>query len=579
MGKSLVRRLFTSAVLLAVVLGLVPAAAIATDYQSGATPTWIPNGQVWAMAVTPSRIYLGGDFTSLKNPATGSTVTRQHLAAIDRSTGNPTSWAPDVVGNPAEVDVNGNRTNPVVGALNVASDGSVFVGGDFNKVEGKTRNFIASVDKDGVVLDTFQPVVNGRVWDFARAGTNLYVVGQFGQVNTVTRHGAALLSTVDGSLITAWNADLGTDLSVTGGKAQAVAISGDTVFLGGTFEKIHGRTQRFLGSVNATTGADTTWAPLSQCENPDSICRVRDLAVDSTRLYAAIGGEPGGRAAAWNLGVLTPAPLWKSDTDGEVQAVTVYDGIVYFGGHFDLKVSEMDLTVDPPVIKKTTARRQFFAADPATGAVLPFKLPLASPSIPGLRAIHADSQGIRIAGETQITGKPYKNFITFAALGKTVPGPVEVTKVTVKTKGCKTCKVRLTENRGGGAAWSSGWEKGKKGTTHFTVPTSRTHGLTVQVEAPWEKKQKKTAEVVMRYKGQGVGDKVSAKEAQKAKKATSCYAGTTASDLTFTAKVKKSKTGSKVAARAWVIKTQKFDKPIRKAPKGVLTTKKPTKCS
>ncbi len=309
---------------------------------------------------------------------------------------------------------------------------------------------------------------------------------------------------------------------------------------------------------------------------------MRDLAVDGSRVFAAIGGEPGGRAVAWALDDLTGTPLWKNDTDGEVQAVTVYDGVAYFGGHFGTRVQEMNLGVTLPTIRQTHGRNQFFAANPATGDVLAYQLPTILPATPGIRVIQADSKALRVGGQTQINGKPYKNFLTFAHPGVSIAGPVAITKmtkVTVKTKGCKTCKVRLTENRGSGAAWSSSWVKGTKGATHFTVPTSRTHGLTVQIDAPWEKKQTKTAEVVMRYKGQGVGDKVSATEAQKGKKATSCYAGTSASNLAFTVQVKKSKTGSKVAARAWTVKTQKFDKPLRKSPKGVLSTKTATKCS
>lgn len=581
-GNFFVRRLLASSVLLGLVVALLPAAATAATYNSAAVPTWVPNGQVWAMAVTPSRIYLGGDFTSLQNPVTGATFAANNLVAIEKSTGNPsTTWRPSVVGNPAEFDVNGFRTNPPVAALNWNTDGTLYVGGDFNSVSGKTRNFAAAIDKDGQVLDSWAPVVTGgRVWDFARAGSQLYMVGQFGKVNDVNRSGAALVSATTGATDITWDAGLT-------GRAQAIALSGGKVFLGGTFTKIHGRDQSFLGSVDATTGADTTWNPASQCTEAaaGADCRIRDLAVDSTRLYAAIGGEPGGRAAAWALASM-PAiatPIWKQNADGEVQAVTVYDGVVYFGGHFSTHVTEMDLTQDPPAAGENHVRNQFYAVNPATGDVLPYTLPFINPATPGLRVLAADAQGLRIGGQTQIAGKPYKNFLTFAAPGVVIAGPTvpppPVTTVTVKTKGCKTCKVRLTQKQGGGALWNSGWKKASKGTTVFSVPTAKTVGLTVSVDAPWEKKFSKTAEVAMRYQGKSVGSKVSAKAAAKAKKASSCYGGTSATALTFNVTVNKAKSGKKVGTRAWASTTQKYRNPTRKAPKGVLSTKTPTTCS
>ncbi|MFZ2502103.1 MAG: hypothetical protein WAW88_05490, partial [Nocardioides sp.] len=75
-----------------------------------------------------------------------------------------------------------------------------------------------------------------------------------------------------------------------------------------------------------------------------------------------------------------------------------------------------------------------------------------------------------------------------------------------------------------------------------------------------------------------VGQKVSAKVAAAMKKATSCYAGTSARSLKFTVQVKKVKAGAKVGSRAWTIKTQSFRKPIRKARSGMLSVKSVTTC-
>ena len=175
------RRLLCFSALLGLLVSLLPSAALAVTYSSTAAPTWIPNGQVWAMAVTSTRVYLGGDFTKLTNPVTGESVARRNLAAIDRATGNPSSWRVDVVENPQSGGLSGGyRTNPGVGALMV-SGSTIYVGGDFTSIDGVDRNFAAAVSTSGSVLP-FNPNPDGRVWDFVEDGSNLIMAGNFNKV-------------------------------------------------------------------------------------------------------------------------------------------------------------------------------------------------------------------------------------------------------------------------------------------------------------------------------------------------------------------------------------------------------------
>ena len=574
------RRLLCFSALLGLLVSLLPSAALAVTYSSTAAPTWIPNGQVWAMAVTSTRVYLGGDFTKLTNPVTGESVARRNLAAIDRATGNPSSWRVDVVENPQSGGLSGGyRTNPGVGALMV-SGSTIYVGGDFTSIDGVDRNFAAAVSTSGSVLP-FNPNPDGRVWDFVEDGSNLIMAGNFNKVPAGAgavgqRVGVAKVNETTGALVEGFNAQ------VSGGFVQTMVVNGPTLFLGGTFTGLGGADNRnFLGAVNTSDGAFTDFAPAQQCEdnpNPDVICRVRDLATDGTRLFAAIGGEPGGRAAAWIIGAGND-PDWKHRADGEVQAVDYHDGVVYFGGHFSVRITELDFTVSPPGAGTRHSRNQFYAADAATGSVLPYQLPTIDPATPGIRVIRADGAAVRVGGITQILNKPYRNFLTFAAAGVTIPGPVAtVSRIVVKTKGCRVCKVRLYEDRGSDTPWKSKWKKGKRGKTVFKVPTTKTVGLTVQVRAPWERRMTKTTEVVMRYKGKSPGQKVSARKAARSKKATSCWAGTVADSAKLVVATKRVVIGGKVATRAWAKKTKNFLKPMRKARQGVLMVRKVTSC-
>ncbi len=570
------RRLLSNALLLALLTALVPTTVEAETYNATPSPTWIPQGaggsggggQVWAMAVTPTRIYLGGDFSSLRNPATNAVFAASNLVAIDRATGNPTSaWKPSVVAASSGLDGNGYRINPAVSAIAVASNGTVYVGGNFSGIGGRAKSNVAAVSSAGAVINGWTANVNGPVRDLELSGSRVYLAGQFNSVSSTTRNGAAAVLASNGSLVTTWDAHLGAT-----GRAQTLKVSGSTVYLGGDFTSINGSAQDNLASVSASTGADTGWRPnANMCPaQGGENCKVLDLDVEAGRVFTAIGGNGGGYAASWSNGISDDTFDWRHNTDGDVQAVDAYDGVVYFAGHFEARVTTYNPTAN-------YTRNQFYAANPSTGALLTYVLPIVNPATPGARVIRADNSAIRIGGTTNLRGGKYSNFLTFAQPNAYVPGPGS-TKVTVKLKGCKTCKVRLTQKRGSAALWDSKWKKASKGTAVFTVPTAKTIGLTAMVDAPWEKKFKKTAEVVMRYKGKALGAKVSPAAAAKAKKASSCYAGTTAASLTFKVSVKKVKAGAKVSTRAWTQKTQRYRKPTRKAPMGVLSVKKPTTC-
>jgi len=195
-------------------------------------------------------------------------------------------------------------------------------------------------------------------------------------------------------------------------------------------------------------------------------------------------------------------------------------------------------------------------------------------SFTGARDITVTSRGLLVGYDGEKTNDKLVGATAFFDFG-----PPPTTLVRVKTKGCKRCLVRLTQKRGAAPLWDSGWRKAKRGKTAFSVPRSNTVGLTATIRAPWQKKKsKKVTEVVMRYKGKSVGSKVGAKAAAKAKKASSCWAGTSASSKKFKVMVRHV-VGKKRAARAWVKKTQSFRKPMKKARQGVLAVKKPTVCS
>ncbi len=332
--------------------------ASAATYTTSSSPSWVPNGTVYAMARSGNRIYLGGSFTTLTDPTTGQSVSRSHVAALDATTGAPLAWNPGV--------------NGVVRALAVAPNSKVYAGGNFTAAGGQSAVNLAAFTSGGARATVWKAEANNVVRDIAVDGTRIYVAGNFGKINGATRVRLARVSAWSGSLDRSFQARVG------GGYVYSMAFSGSDILLGGNFKSLGGQARLFSGSVTRATGAVTSWAPPSQCTN----CPVLDLATDGTRVYEAIGGT-GGRATAFSLS--TGARLWSKYSDGDVQAIDVSDGVVYVGGHFSHFTQGL-------------SRHQLVTLAPTDGALSSYALPFTGSDGPGVWSMLVDSSTLRIGG-------------------------------------------------------------------------------------------------------------------------------------------------------------------------------------
>lgn len=353
------------AVAVMVVSGGFPSPAAAA-YRQTAAASWVPDGTVYAMARYGTRVYLGGDFSSLTNPATGETVARSRLAAVDAATGAlVTSWNPGA--------------NATVRALAVGSNGTVYAGGAFSSAAGVDASRLAAITATGTAVSGWRANASNIVRDIAVDSTGVFVAGAFGSINGITRAKVARVSASTGALDTTFNARVG------GGNVYAVTVSGEQVLLGGSFTSLSGAARGFSGSVSRSSGSVTTWAPAAQCDT----CHVLDIATDGTKVYEGIAG-PGGRAVAFSSS--SGARAWSVGGDGDVQAVAVRDGVVYAGGHFT--------SLGYP------ARRQLIALDPANGSTLSWQIAFTGSDAPGVWAMIADSSALRIGGGFRLANSP-----------------------------------------------------------------------------------------------------------------------------------------------------------------------------
>ncbi|CAA9356027.1 MAG: hypothetical protein AVDCRST_MAG34-2095 [uncultured Nocardioidaceae bacterium] len=345
---------------------LAPADAAPTTQPA---PSWVPNGTVYAVAHVGNVVYLGGKFTALRDPATGAQVARARVAALDATTGALIrDWNPGA--------------NGVVRAIAVGSNGTVYLGGDFTAAGGRTAVRLAAISPSGASVSGWSASANGVVQDIWASGSSVYVGGRFGSVNGRSRGGVAKLAAATGALQSAFDAKMG------GGRVWAIEPSpdGGSLVLGGWFTSLSGQSRLFAGAVSLDTGEVTGWRPPSEC----STCYVMGLASDSSSVYAATAG-PGGRVVAWSG--TTGSRRWVRGGDGNVQAVDVHGGVVYAGGHFGPKFSG-------------TTRHQLAAMNASTGALLSYSLPFSGNDHPGVWSVEADASGLRLGGGFTFAGNP-----------------------------------------------------------------------------------------------------------------------------------------------------------------------------
>jgi outer membrane protein assembly factor BamB len=353
-----------------------PAAAeLSTMPDEGTVQT---NGRVNTILVVGDRIYLGGQFTYVNG------VPRSRLAAIDASTGELTDWAP--------------RASTVVRALAASPDGRrIYVGGDFRSVSGVTGlSYLAAIDAStGAVDASWKPQANYAVRTLATLGDRVYIGGDFLTINGQSRQRLAAVNGVTGELDPDWH-------PVADARVRTLLPSpdGKTVYAGGHFLSINGRTRTRLAALNAAVGNLRSWSPAIDPHGP-----VIDLEVSGGRVYTAEGG-PGGTVEAYNAS--TGARLWSQSADGDAQAVAILGDELYVGGHFD-KVGGVP-------------RRYFASFDAATGALDQQWAPSASDGQVWALEPDASRMCIYAGGEfTSISGQPHQGFAQFSQQGGTLP--------------------------------------------------------------------------------------------------------------------------------------------------------------
>lgn len=219
----------------------------------------------------------------------------------------------------------------VSGVSGVLPDGAgkYYVYGFFEDYQGVAgKSYLVRINSDGSLDGTFTVTTDSYVETLALSGNSLFIGGNFfnvvGSNGTFPRDYLAKVDVVTNEVL-AWNPD--SNNSVT-----EMVLYGSYVIVAGNFSSVGGQARNFVAMLDATTGsAEPTWNP-----SPDNY--VNAIAGGSGVIYLGglftnIGGSGRNSIAAVN-DTNGMATAWNPDSDGEVKALVFTGGSVWAGGAF-----------------------------------------------------------------------------------------------------------------------------------------------------------------------------------------------------------------------------------------------------
>jgi hypothetical protein len=327
-----------------------PALALTETPDPGMSRT---TGKILAMAQLGNTMYMGGHFLSVSTPGAPKQEV-QNLAAFDATTGRLIStWTASVTNTNSSIKAK-------VEELAISEDEDwLYVGGNFDTVNGESAKNFAAVDTaTGEVVDPdLLPKVNQTVRTILVGDGLVYIGGAFKRINGETRNHLAAFST-DGTLDPDWTPSTSHTDPNHGAVVHALEWSadGETIFVGGGFNRVDGQVRASVARVTPDTGQLQLWQiPPNQVGTNVAW----DLLATPTVLYGGFGDGPNW-AAGYSMA--TGSQIWRNNYVGNVQglALSPTGNRLFLAGH--MGTAQLQQTVCGRNI------RGLLMVDPVTGA-------------------------------------------------------------------------------------------------------------------------------------------------------------------------------------------------------------------
>jgi hypothetical protein len=366
--------------------GFLAAAAPAQAALVGEAPasSWQTDGKVNAIVVANGKIYIGGSFTHVRAPgAPAGGAVRNHLAALDLHTGVLKPWNPGA--------------NDIVNALAVKPNGkTIYVGGHFTKVHGAKRVHVAAVSASASTLRPWKANTNGKVDVLKATKSRIYIGGEFTIAKGKVRHRLAAVSASSSAQLLNWSPNASSAVF-----ALQLSANGRRLYVGGSFDHMNGHPANHLSAVSTATGAIATKFHVHPAYT------VFTLTLAGKTLYVGGAGN-GGHVAAYAF--KTSSRRWAALTDGDVRAITLRQGILYVGGHFNNYCQGGTGTGTPLACNTNVGRRKFLALNQSTGNLTTWN-PVAN-SVQGAFAIRGTKTSVLAGGSfTIVHGANQQGFV------------------------------------------------------------------------------------------------------------------------------------------------------------------------
>ncbi len=407
-------------------------------------PVWQTGGAVRALVTSGGRLFAGGDFTTARPPGTAAGDAAE-VVRNHLAAFSTTTGAldPDFV----------HSVPSRVSALAVSPDGTrLYVGGDFTAVDGRARGRVAAFDltAPGAPLLPFNPkITSGVVRALAVSGDSVYVGGSFAAAPGGATLGIAAYG-LDGTARSGWQGTVDGPVN-----ALLVAPSGDRVLAGGAFNTADGQAHRALAGFATSDGSLTPMDPglVGACPTPSCAehSDVTTLETDGTRVFAGAAGT-GFRVFDGTLALdpLTGQLVWRDECLGATQGVTEVGGVLYVGSHAH-DCSAAGGFPQPPFLDGPATWHHLMAESAVDGRPVDwYPTTNAGPTDGravdelGPRAMADDGSSVFVGGQfTKVSGRPQQGLTRFT-VGDDATRPTATGPITAGSPSPRSVVLRWT---------------------------------------------------------------------------------------------------------------------------------------